>query len=294
VPISFTFFIEETIVRKTVQIASLLVGAALLGSVALPTWAIDGVILIDQNKAMAGNVTPGDTPGFPVTISLPGSYRLAGNLTVPDGNTSAIVIAADHVTIDLNGFAILGPVDCSGGFPCAGIGLQQGYGIQAGSDTPVKSYFNITVRNGTIQGMGADGIHLLGDAILLEDLHIRSNGLSGIVVRSPGANSQINAILHHNTVQLNSSYGIKAYAGVITDNTVSQSGSEGISVQIGGGVVARNLVSRNFSFGLSLTPNVSYSGNTMVDNNSGGAQVGGGVNVGQNLCGTAVCPGAQF
>src|SRR5437016_7141953 len=103
---------------KTVQIVSLFVGAALLGGVAMPTWAIDGVILIDQNKAMAGNVTPGDTPGFPVTITLPGSYRLAGNLTVPDANTSGIVIAADHVTIDLNGFAILGPVDCSAGFPC--------------------------------------------------------------------------------------------------------------------------------------------------------------------------------
>ena len=61
--------------RKTMQIASLLVAAALLARVAMPTWAVDGVILIDQTKALAGNVTPGDTPGFPVTISLPGSYR---------------------------------------------------------------------------------------------------------------------------------------------------------------------------------------------------------------------------
>ena len=61
--------------RKTIPVISLLAGAALLGGISMPTWAVDGVILIDQNKALAGNVTPGDTPGFPVTISLPGSYR---------------------------------------------------------------------------------------------------------------------------------------------------------------------------------------------------------------------------
>ncbi len=51
----------------------------LLGTMILavsPAGAVDGVVLIDQNRALAGNVTPGDTPGFPVTISLSGSYRL--------------------------------------------------------------------------------------------------------------------------------------------------------------------------------------------------------------------------
>lgn len=61
--------------------------------------AADGVILINQQKAMAGNVTPGDGPGFPVTISKPGSYRLTGNLTVADANTTGILITADHVTL---------------------------------------------------------------------------------------------------------------------------------------------------------------------------------------------------
>ena len=66
----------------------LLIVSALLVSV--PAFAVDGVVLIDQNHALAGNVTPGDTPGFPVTISQPGSYRLTGNLIVPDANTTAI------------------------------------------------------------------------------------------------------------------------------------------------------------------------------------------------------------
>src|SRR5882724_6466568 len=82
--------------------------------IALPTYAVDGVVLINQAAALAGNVTPGDMPGFPVTISAPGSYRLSGNLTVPNANTTAIELTADNVSIDLNGFSNIGPVVCSG------------------------------------------------------------------------------------------------------------------------------------------------------------------------------------
>src|SRR6266446_10729399 len=142
------------------RIAALVV-AALLGGASMPTWAVDGTVLIDQNKAMAGNVTPGDAPGFPVTISLPGSYKLAGNLTVPDANTDAILITSNKVTLDLNGFAILGPTVCgrsgpgSGGFiVCSPTG--PGNGVNA---TQVN---NVTIMNGTIRGMGANGIALLG------------------------------------------------------------------------------------------------------------------------------------
>jgi len=78
------------------------------------TLAVDGVVLIDQNKALAGNVTPGDTAGFPVTISQPGSYRLSSNLTVPSGQ-SAITITVPNVTIDLNGFSITTTVQPSPG-----------------------------------------------------------------------------------------------------------------------------------------------------------------------------------
>jgi hypothetical protein len=71
-------------------------------------YAGDGVILIDQNRALAGNVTPVDAPGFPVTITQPGSYRLSGNLTA-GANVSGIEILASNVTLDLNGFTISGP-----------------------------------------------------------------------------------------------------------------------------------------------------------------------------------------
>ena len=59
---------------------------------------------IDQATALAGNVTPGDTPGFPVKITVPGSYKLTSNLEVPL-HIQAILVVSPGVTIDLNGFA---------------------------------------------------------------------------------------------------------------------------------------------------------------------------------------------
>lgn len=251
--------------------------------------AVDGEVLINQSVLNAAGGT--------YTITQPGSYKLSGSLTVPTPNTSAIVIASNNVTIDLNGFSITGPVNCAGG-PLCGIpvpNIGTGHGIRAGADLPAQGYFNITIRNGTIQGMGADGIHILGDSITLKDLHIWSNGLSGILVRTPGGISpqgQTNLIVHHCTIQRNGSYGIKTEGGVITENTIDQSGNSGLNVQAatssGGGIVSRNVVSRSTDFGLLLQSGVSYVGNVLMGNVSG--QVVGGINLGQNICNGVVCP----
>ena len=84
--------------RRTVVIVSLTSGLVML--VGAPARAVDGVIEINQARALAGGVTPGDAAGFPVTITASGSYRLTGNLTV-DENTTAISVtaAAKSVTI---------------------------------------------------------------------------------------------------------------------------------------------------------------------------------------------------
>ncbi len=87
--------------RKTV----LLVLA--MGLVPTCSFAVDGVVLINQSTVMAAG-------GFPYIIKDPGSYKLSGNLTM---NTTllgnyfavwdiAIAIASSNVNLDLNGFAI--------------------------------------------------------------------------------------------------------------------------------------------------------------------------------------------
>ena len=62
----------------------------MLAAISSSLYAVDGIVLIDQNRALAGNVTPGDAPGFPVTLSQPGSYRLSGNLRVDSKIVSQI------------------------------------------------------------------------------------------------------------------------------------------------------------------------------------------------------------
>jgi hypothetical protein len=60
--------------------------------------ATDGVTLINQASVIAAG-------GFPHTISQSGSYKLSGSL-INSTMVDAIIIAADDVTLDLNGFTI--------------------------------------------------------------------------------------------------------------------------------------------------------------------------------------------
>lgn len=46
---------------------------------------------------------------LPFTISQPGSYYLTGDLTPLSSGSNGVEINSDHVTLDLNGFAIHGP-----------------------------------------------------------------------------------------------------------------------------------------------------------------------------------------
>src|SRR5262249_27684500 len=134
------------------------------------SWAVDGQVLLDQTKAMLGNVTAGDTPGFPITINAAGSYKLDGNLTVSDANTTAIVINHDDVTIDLNGFSIIGPNVCTSSI-CTLSG--NGVGITTGVSL-ASSVRDITISNGTIRGMGSSGISVnAGDSLTIEDMHLQ-------------------------------------------------------------------------------------------------------------------------
>jgi hypothetical protein len=49
---------------------------------AAPALASDGVLEINQTCAVETGCLAGDSPGFPVTISTAGSYRLTGSLNV--------------------------------------------------------------------------------------------------------------------------------------------------------------------------------------------------------------------
>jgi hypothetical protein len=201
--------------------------ALLCAGLSCNMYAVDGVILIDQNHALAGNVTPGDAPGFPVTISLPGSYRLSGNLTVPDANTTAIEVTADNVTIDLNGFSIVGPTVCVGDpvTSCSPIGA--GAGVSGDQRS-------ITVVNGGVRGMGDAGIRLLGRGAYVEKVHADSNGRLGITA---------NGLFSGNTANFNGFEGIFAdHGSVATGNAAIGNRTRGIEAECPSSVVGNTAV----------------------------------------------------
>ena len=259
--------------------------AAWILALPMTVCAVDGVTLIDQNKALAGNVTPGDAPGFPVTLSQPGSYRLAGTLTVPDAATTAIAITSSFVTLDLNGFSIIGPGNCDSGRDC-----PRGEGSGVIARLGFNPLVNIAIRNGSIKGMGSHGIDVDGNAVAVEQIVARGNGGAGIQIGRArfGADSRANSV--RNSAALNNGLsGIQLDEGLISFNVVADNGNSGIFLNRGS--VSNNVVTANRNKGLDLGGTAGYHGNALIGNGVG-AQ--GGVNQGQNLCDSAACPGAVF
>jgi hypothetical protein len=254
---------------------------------AVPAFAVDGVILIDQNRALAGGVTPGDTPGFPVVISVSGSYRLSGNLTVPDKNTTAIQITsgAVAVSIDLNGFSIIGPVSCQLDLNLPGSPTtctEQAdddlniFGPGVGIRSQVQE--TLTVKNGTIRGMGRYALFQLGGPhVIVESVHARENGLGGLWPSS--------GVIVNSTSAFDGAQGILLNAGVLKNAVVTRN--------IGDGIVSTGLpisvidsqVSNNGGFGINFA-STGVVANSMIHSNSAGAIDGFPVKTGTYCSGT--------
>ncbi len=247
-------------------------------------WAADGVIEINQAAVAADG-------GFPYVISEPGSYILTGNLIVPDENTTAIEIeeGVGSATIDLNGFAIIGPVVCtvnqSVELVCSGSG--EGVGVLQQGESRSVNFLNtaarmeaVTVRNGTIRGMGGDGVFIVG-AGLIERVAVLSNGGRGIL-----ANGKIT----HCNIQRNQGNGIHLFGGVVAYNKIEANGQHGIRAVNGGGAVIKgNLVAGNSRLS-DDGAGISCSRCAVVDNvitqQERALSIGGGAYAGNTIIGT--------
>lgn len=193
-------------------------------------------VLIPAAQAHA-QVTIGQPTKFPIEIKARGSYRLIGNLKVLSPNKTAIEITAvGPVTIDLNGFAILGPVVCSGSpATCAPAG--SGIGIDGGPQSIVS------VFNGTVSGMGGTGISLSGMA-RVRDVSAIGNGGSGIIT---GANS----VVSESSATSNGADGIAPGANsVVTGCAAGANGGTGIYAETPGVTVSTSTTGGNKEVGI--------------------------------------------
>jgi hypothetical protein len=135
-----------------------------------------------------------------VTLSLPGSYYLTTNITVNSGD--AITIAANNVSLDLNGFTLLSTsavasgtaivlnnpqtnISIFNGFITSGI-TNNGSNIYGGSGWARGIYAsgsacNIRVAGVTVHGCLLYGIYLgTGPATLVKNCMVNNTGWGGI------------------------------------------------------------------------------------------------------------------
>jgi parallel beta-helix repeat protein len=162
---------------------------------------------------------------LPYIIYDSGSYYLTGNLDMPTGGIG-IGIFTDNVTLDLNGFALIGNPNTANGI--------------AVNDPQV----NISIRNGTVTGWGGKGISAMNaENSRLDDLRALNNGGNGMEIGwnsvvtdcTANANAGAGIAVRDNCVvavcaaESNGGAGIVAWSrSVITDCVSDYNDAQGI------------------------------------------------------------------
>jgi hypothetical protein len=192
---------------------------------------------LDHNKALAGGITRDDQPGYPITLSQPGHYKLMGNLVVPAG-VNGISITADDVTLDLNGFRILGAGSCSrnpnmASVSCAGHSGGNGIAVEGNGS------FTSTIRNGSVRGFNK-GVSMEGG--LAEDLELKFNDAGLYLMASilaPTHARGISAFMNN--------YGVRIETGALVERSVASSNTVGFgaSINLKSGSVKDSLATMN-------------------------------------------------
>jgi len=272
----------------------------ILCNLLVPTaFAVDGVLEINHACATQTGCFSGDSAGYPITIDgiAGGSYLLTSNLIVPDEDTNGIQVNTSSISIDLNGFEIVragcegATKDCT---PKSGFGA----GVRISPER-----LGVSVKNGSITGMGWAGVYLAGEQSEATGIRARWNRLYGIFT-GPGA------IVSGNSAFGNLGIGIRVGEGsTVSGNTAYKNGDDGIQalsgstvsgntayinvaagIQTGTGcLVQRNTVRNNTGYGLNLPADAAYRENVITGNTAG--TVNGGFSMGDNFCDTdATCP----
>jgi hypothetical protein len=206
---------------------------------------------------------------LPFTIDSPGSYVFSGNLVFTGTTGDAITINSSDVTVDFNGYSLIGP----------GIAVCTCHGIAMGN------YKNVVIRNGTVKLFGGHGICnslSTSSGYRISKMRVHSNGLSGVYLEGN------NHTVTQSTVYENGSAGSGGFGVKLpgTGNNVTRSK---VYENIGGGIntgsaskVNRNTVNSNTGTGIQGVSGNNYSRNTVYGNTGSGMSAGSGNNFSHN------------
>ena len=227
-------------------------------------WLIAAALGVFVVASMAGVVRggpldPSGTPGptlpqaepripisaLPFPISTPGSYFLTKTLHAAPGQ-AAITITADDVTLDLNGFALLGdsePVDAISVAAVARVSVANGtiahwggIGVNAGAATSGR-YERLQIESNTGGGI------VTGASSVIASLIVKGNGGNGIAVNA-GAGSGIGGV-RDSVVEGSVLDDIQVTNNVVVENNkVYNSGVDGIHVLGTGNRIDGNTIVR--------------------------------------------------
>jgi len=219
------------------------------------------MVTLDDINATALSAGDKRTPiaSLPFTINQCGSYFLTGCLTGAAGQ-NGITIAADDVTLDLNGFALIGVPGSLDGINMAG--FQD----------------NVVIRNGHVRAWGESGIDARIHVGRIERITATDNGAWGIENSFGGTFTSHIASCEalRNGVLVASSGGIQgAGSTLITDCIASENTGNGISVSTGS-TVADCLAGSNTGGGIVGSLNCTVSSSSASTNNGIGIFINSG------------------
>jgi hypothetical protein len=223
-----------------------LAGALLLSAAPVPTNA-DFYVIAGGGRAGT------QISSVPYTISLPGLYCLAGNLSYTPTTGPAITVNASDVTLDLMGFCLTGPGKA--------FANNHGINIQNGAS-------NVEIRNGSINNFGSYGI-VAGNCtgIRVLGIRVREVGFNAIHLQS-GTDHVVAGCSVINA----GAYGILVSSGgIIKGNHVTGSSGEGINAY--SSTIADNLVQSNTGSGI-FAHRCTITGNTAWNNTNVGINAG--------------------
>ncbi len=201
--------------------------------------------------------TPGDADSL-YKITQPGSYYLTGNITGEVGK-HGVEIAASGVTLDLNGFDLVG---------------VPGMGAFDGVSVTVDSLRGIAVLNGSVRDWGDGGVDLgfLSRGCRVEGVRASGNAGTGIT-------SSISSTVTNCTASFNGQRGIFSSNGsTISNCSVESNGGNGFQVNQGC-TVANSAAYFNTLDGVFASTGCRVTDTSAYSNRGDGIQVGEGSSV---------------
>jgi hypothetical protein len=241
------FFVPLTNHLSLITIHFLAANAAFAqGSLTPPGAPAPTMKTLDQLDAKLEKRTP--ISSLPFTISASGSYYLTASLTAPAMGGNGIIIAADNVTLDLNGFTIIGVAGSGSGVAVSG------------------ARRNLWIGNGTIRACSSGISGTLATDSQFERLRLTNNTQSGIT-------AGVSAIVKDCIAELNTSGGISGSDNVkVIGCSAIDNGGYGIRVN-NNGEIHKCLAFSNGLIGISGAIGCSISECVTAENDMGGIDV---------------------